>query len=91
MDETNVPKPIQLTEPGDTLVDIDTSTFSVRNDSILINRFNIGGDSIRAAIGVLIDYLEARDSSIIKFTGQVTGIINCGLNSKSDRYDSILA
>ena len=42
-------------------------------------------DSIKTAIGVLLDYLEARDSSIINFTGITNKEYQLWLNSKSDK------
>lgn len=42
-------------------------------------------DSIRAAAGVLMDFLEVRDSSIINFTGITGREVPLWLNSKSNR------
>ena len=43
------------------------------------------GDSLAAAIGVLSDFVMARDSSVIKFKGASNTVIPVWLNSKSDR------
>jgi hypothetical protein len=43
------------------------------------------GDSIMAAVKTLMDYLEARDSSMVYFTGTGKIVIPVWLNSRSDR------
>ncbi|OFY57945.1 MAG: hypothetical protein A2V50_02290 [Bacteroidetes bacterium RBG_19FT_COMBO_42_10] len=42
------------------------------------------GDSIRAAVRILMDFVEARDSSIIKITGLGEAVTHIWLNSRSD-------
>jgi len=48
-------------------------------------RYPYQSDSIKAAVGVLLDYIEARDSSIIRFTGAGKKEYSLWLNSKSDK------
>lgn len=68
----------------DTLVRVDTLINNIPADSIQPAYF-ISNDSIRSAIGVLIDYLEARDSSLITFTGTTNKAYSLWLNSRSDQ------
>ena len=78
---------LQLREEvsSDTLVKSDTSYFAVDRDTVSLSVYKENNDSIKAAIGVLLDYLEARDSSIINFTGTTDVQYQLWLNSKSDK------
>lgn len=48
-------------------------------------RYPYQSDSIKAAVGALLDYIEERDSSIIRFTGAGAKEYSLWLNSKSDK------
>ena len=48
-------------------------------------RYPYQSDSIKAAVGALLNYVEARDSGIIKFTGTGNKLYSIWLNSKSDK------
>jgi hypothetical protein len=48
-------------------------------------RYPYQSDSIKAAVVVLLDYIEERDSSIIRFTGAGNKEYSFWLNSKSDK------
>jgi hypothetical protein len=76
--------PVRLKIPDDTLIKSDTNFYAGKNDTIVFYRESGQRDSIRAAVNVLFDYLEARDSSIISFTGTGGKKYSLWLNSKSD-------
>ncbi|MBN2666753.1 MAG: DUF3078 domain-containing protein, partial [Bacteroidales bacterium] len=69
----------------DTIRRIDSLQIPVIADSLAFSGYKFRNDSIRAAVNVLLDYLEARDSSIIRFTGPGVGEYPLWLNSGSDR------
>jgi len=72
--------------PADTLVKIDTGYFATERDSLFLTSGDKGcNDSIKVAIGVLLDNLEVCDSSIVNFTGITNETYPLWLNSKSDR------
>jgi hypothetical protein len=48
-------------------------------------RYPYQSDSIKAAVGILLDYIEERDSSIIRFIGTGNKEYSLWLNSKSDK------
>jgi hypothetical protein len=48
-------------------------------------RYPFQSDSIKAAVGALLNYVEARDSGIIRFTGTGNKQYSLWLNSKSDK------
>jgi hypothetical protein len=48
-------------------------------------RYPYQSDSIKAAVGVLLDFIEERDSSEIRFTGAGNNQYSLWLNSKSDK------
>jgi hypothetical protein len=73
------------TVPADTLVKNDTTYFAVERDTVLFSGYMGRNDSIKAAVGVLLDYLAAGDSSIINFTGINSEEYQLWLNSKSGR------
>ena len=68
----------------DTLFQTDTNHVVSERDSISISMQANPRDSVKAAVGVLLDFLEARDSSIINFTGLSEKKYPLWLNSKSD-------
>jgi hypothetical protein len=75
---------------GDTIVMVvaDTLPFVTSSSPALPFRYYTNpweGDSIRAAAGVLMDFLETRDSSILNITGIRGGKTPIWLNSGSDR------
>lgn len=70
--------------PYDTLSKSDTDLYSGKKDSASFYKYSSRNDSIKAAVGVLLDYLEARDSSIISFSGINNENYQFWLNSKSD-------
>ncbi len=51
--------------PYDTISKSETDLYSGKRDSVSFFKYSSRNDSIKAAVGVLLDYLEARDSSII--------------------------
>ena len=69
---------------GETVIVVaDTLT---RSDSDFLNyKYTYQNDSTRAAVRSLLLYLEARDSTVINFTGRGDVIIPVWLNSRSDR------
>ena len=71
---------------ADTIVKSDTNYFAVKPDTLFLpirpHDFN---DSTKAAIGVLLENLEDRDSSIISFTGITNEEYQFWLNSKSEK------
>ena len=74
----------------DTTILVITDTLrEVRSDNpefpFRYYRYPYEGDSIKAAVGALLDYVEARDSSIIRFTGTGNRQYSLWLNSKSDK------
>lgn len=72
--------------PADTLVKSDTSYFAAKPDTLFLSsRYQDRNDSIKAAVGVLLDNLEDRDSSIINFTGINNKEYQFWLNSKSEK------
>jgi hypothetical protein len=72
--------------PADTIVKSDTSYFAVKPDRLFLpTRSHDFNDSIKAAIGVLLENLEDRDSSIISFTGITNEEYQFWLNSKSEK------
>jgi len=48
-------------------------------------RYPYQSDSIRAAVGTVLDYLESRDSSIIRVTGTGSREYSLWINGKSDK------
>ena len=48
-------------------------------------RYPYHSDSIKAAVGILLDYIEERDSNLIRFTGRGDKDYSLWLNSKSDK------
>lgn len=72
--------------PADTLVKSDTGYFAAKPDTLFLSsRYQDRNDSIKAAVGVLLDNLEDRDSSIINFTGIANKEYQFWLNSKSEK------
>jgi hypothetical protein len=70
------------------MVVIDTLnevTSSVSDFPFRYFEFPYQGDSIQTAVNLLMNYLEKRDSSVIRFTGINNATIPVWLNSKTDR------
>lgn len=84
-DELYLAKPLRHILPADSIIKIDTGNLASEQDSILLSRYRGRNDSIKAAVGVLLDYLQARDSSIINITGINDKRYQLWLNSKSDK------
>lgn len=84
-DELFPAEPVRVDVQADTVVKGDTIYLSTMRDTIVFSEYGVRNDSIKAAIGVLLDYLEARDSSIINFTGITDVQYQLWLNSKSDK------
>ena len=77
-------------EPSDSvnITVIDTIMAATSSTRVLYPKYNNGifrGDSIRSAVNKLLDFLEARDSSIVWFTGISGTRIPFTLNSGTDR------
>jgi len=66
----------------DTVVNADRLANKLPGDTIQSPYF-ISNDSVRTAIGVLIDYLETRDSSLLTFTGTTDKTYSLWINSRS--------
>jgi len=84
-----IPEPVTVTGFKDTsvLVVIDTlHEVSSERVGFPFTWYNypFQGDSIRAAVRILMDFVEARDSSIIKITGMGEAVTHIWLNSRSD-------
>lgn len=84
-EDLNPVEPVRLKIPDDPLLKCDTNFCAGNNDTIIFNRESGRRDSIKAAVDLLLDYLEARDSSMISFTGTGGKKYSLWLNSKSDR------
>jgi hypothetical protein len=84
-DEIYFRVPVDIKIPGDPLTNPDSSGFELKRDTLILSGFEGRNDSIKAAVNVLLDYIEVRDSSIIKFTGPGIGEFPLWLNSKSGR------
>jgi hypothetical protein len=78
-------EPAQNRIPEDTLFKTDTNIVALERDTISSSRYLSQLDSIKAAVRVLLDYLEERDTSIISFTGAGGKKYSLWLNSKSDK------
>jgi hypothetical protein len=78
-------EPAQNKIPEDTLFRTDTGIVESERDTISFSRYPSPLDSIKAAVGVLLDYLGERDTSIISFTGTGGKKYSLWLNSKSDK------
>jgi hypothetical protein len=84
-EDLNPVEPVRLKIPDYTLLKSDTNFYAGKNDTIIFNRESGIRDSIKTAVDLLLDYLEARDSSMISFTGTGGKKYSLWLNSKSDR------
>ncbi len=72
--------------PSDTIIKNDSAYFPVKTDTLFFSfRNRTLSDSIRAAVGVLLENFEDRDSSIINFTGITDKEYQFWLNSKSEK------
>ena len=78
-------EPVPKKAPEDTILRSDTNYFAVNRDTIAFSKYSGRNDSIKAAVGALLNYLEARDSSEINFTGVNNKEYSLWLNSKSDK------
>jgi hypothetical protein len=83
--DSAVGNPVLLAETGDTLITTDTSSIAIINDKIIDKNIDISLDTLKAAIGVLVEYIEERDSSVINFTGFNGKDYEVWLNSRSNR------
>lgn len=84
-DERYFRVPVGIKILGDSLTNPDSSVFELNRDTIILSGFEGRNDSIKAAVNFLLNYIEERDSSIIKFTGPGVGEFPLWLNSKSGR------
>jgi hypothetical protein len=84
MDEFTLKTPVQVIVPEDTITAADTGLYAIKKDTVVIPGYSGHVDSLKAAVGVLLDYLESRDSSIIRFTGISNKEYSLWLNSKTD-------
>ncbi len=87
-----IPDPFKHEEPGkglkDTTVMIVADTLRTAKLSNSFFPFNYlyypyQGDSMQVAVRALLDYLEARDSSVIRFTGMDRKVVPVWMNSKA--------
>lgn len=85
VDEFTVKTPVQVIVPVDTIAAADTGLYTLKKDTVIIPGYTGNVDSLKAAVGVLIDYLESRDSSIIRFTGISSREYSIWLNSQTDK------
>jgi len=81
---TNISGQIPQAVQADTVASADTITKNLQANSVA-TPYLISNDSIKAAIGVLIGYIEARDSSLLTFTGTTNKTYSLWMNSKSDQ------
>ncbi len=79
--ETVVIKDTTLMVVVDTL---DHVASSYRDFPFRYYRYPLQSDSLKAAVSVLLDAIEARDSSVVSITGMYSGKTNIWLNSRSD-------
>ena len=83
----HLPQPVTVARDTSLLVVVDTLR-EVSSDSpgfpFRYYRYPFEGDSIKAAVKTLIDFVEARDSSIIHITGLGDAVTHVWLNSRSD-------
>lgn len=86
IDELYIRKKVIEKVPEDTLDKSDITFVSgiIDTDSLLFSTKTHNNDSIKAALGTLINFLEARDSSYVSFTGKGTRASSLWLNSRSD-------
>ena len=82
-DERYFRVPVNIGISGDSLSGPDSTGFELERDSLILSGFGGRNDSIKAAVHVLLRYLEERDSSIVKFTAPGIGEYPLWLNSKS--------
>ena len=82
-DERYFRVPVNINITGDSLTGPDSTGIELKRDTLILSGFEGRNDSIKAAVNVLLKYLENRDSSIIKFTGPGIGEYPMWLNSKS--------
>jgi hypothetical protein len=73
------------TLPADSVIKADTIDYSILTDSVNPPVYIIN-DSIRSAIGTLLDYIEDRDSSLLTFTGATYKNYSIWINSNTDRF-----
>lgn len=85
VDESTIKTPVQFIVPVDTIAAADTGLYALKKDTVIIPGYTGHVDSLKAAVGVLLDYLESRDSSIIRFTGISNKEYSIWLNSKTDK------
>ena len=72
--------------PADTVINSDSGYYASKPDTLFFSSRNQTiSDSIKTAIGVLLDNLEDRDSSVINFTGITNKEYPFWLNSKSEK------
>ena len=72
--------------PADTVIKSDSGYFAAKPDTLSFStRYQIFSDSIKTAIGVLLDNFVDRDSIIINFTGITSKEYQFWLNSKSEK------
>jgi len=82
-DERYFRVPVNIGISGDSLSGPDSTGFELKRDTLLLSGYEGRNDSIKAAVNVLLRYLEERDSSIVKFTAPGVGEYPLWLNSKS--------
>jgi hypothetical protein len=83
--KSNLEGPLHAGRPEDTVSKSDSILYEGKRDSLIIYRFSDRGDSIKAAVDLLLNYLEVRDSSVIVFSGLGNKDYKFWLNSKSDK------
>jgi Protein of unknown function (DUF3078) len=72
--------------PADTVIKSDSGYYAVKPDTLFFSsRYRTFSDSIKAAVGMLLDIFEERDSSVINFTGITNKEYQFWLNSKSEK------
>jgi hypothetical protein len=71
--------------PDDTIYRINSVLHTGKKDSVSFPEYPTCCDSVKAAVDVLLNYLEDRDSSVITFSGISNRNYHFWLNSKSDK------
>jgi hypothetical protein len=85
--------------PADSLPETDSLAGKTGRDSLIYRYLTVRNDSVKAAVKVLLDYLEVRDSSLISFRGAEGTTSSLWFNSsgrrmvrfwlKNDLHDSV--
>ena len=76
---------LQAPVRADSLPEADSITGGTARDSLIYRYMTVRNDSVKAAVKVLLDYLEVRDSSLISFRGAEGNTSSLWFNSSRGR------